>query len=65
MHTLLDLKSFIFSEDLYLKGHSMFLALIHGQMLEFCRIIYKILLMRKTNISMEGVTLINNAVAFK
>lgn len=40
LNTLLDLKSFIYSEDHYLKGHSMFLALLHNQVLEFTKIIF-------------------------
>jgi hypothetical protein len=30
INTLLDLKDFIFSEDQYLRGHTMFLGLLHN-----------------------------------
>lgn len=62
---LLDLKSFIYSEDLYLKGHTMFIALLHGQLLEFCKVVYRILVLRKGNISVDVLAFINNALAFK
>ena len=62
LNTLIDLKSFIYSEDNYLRGHTMFLGLLHNQLLEFMRIVFSLLLTRNNSISNETLQLLSNAV---
>ncbi|EGR34543.1 phospholipid-translocating p-type flippase family protein, putative [Ichthyophthirius multifiliis] len=59
----LELKSFVFSEDQYLKNHDMFIGLMHGQMVDFCKIIHKTLGMRQNQVSIDNVNLYNSVPA--